>query len=256
LNGTPLKSAYEDRALAYIDILGFSALIQENEVHKIRSALQLIQSHAARLEALPKAPITTSAFSDTIVLSSRNDENGLPYLVHAAAALAAELLMRGILCRGAITNGKLFHRRDTIYGPALIDAYQMEQQLAIYPRVIINFSVLEKFVEFRNQQLGQSRQRSFSHYFRNDFDNQYHLDLFSPFLFVPRVSGTIRQTVVKRVNKHILAMIDADDKIETQRKMAKVFWLGRYMDYVREVHGAWQIGNRRSRRGPRNASDN
>jgi hypothetical protein len=181
-----LKSVYEDRAIAFIDILGFSALIQRDEIYKVRNGLKLIGTHVARLEALPQTPIVTSTFSDTIVLSARNDAEGLPYLVHATAALVAELLLRGILCRGAVTTGKLYHKKDMIFGHALIHAYRMEQELAVYPRIIIDFPTMDNFVHFRNQQLNHRQQTGASAYFRRDFDNQYPLDIFSPFLFVPK----------------------------------------------------------------------
>jgi hypothetical protein len=236
---------YEDRTIAYIDILGFTELVRQHNVSKIRNALGLVRSHLQRIKNLPRAPLISSTFSDTVVLSSQNDEMGLPYLIYSAAALAAELFLRGIFSRGGITSGELYHRRDAIFGQALIDAYYIESRLAMFPRIIVTESIVENFVIFRNNQLSQSRQMPSGSYFRRDFDNLYHLDFFSPWLFVPSRTGTIRQTVVKRINRHIRQMIDVSESIEVKRKMSKIFWVGEYMRYVDESHGSWRVGSPR-----------
>lgn len=155
--------------------------------------------------------------------------------------------MRGIFCRGAITSGKLYHTKEMIFGQALIDAYHMEQELAVYPRIIINWSVADNFVRYRNQQLSRRRQSGFGTYFRQDSGHQYHLDIFSPFSFVPNINGTIKDKIVKKVRQYLISEIDASEDIKTQRIMAKLFWLSTYMGYVDEVHGAWHIGNRSKR---------
>jgi hypothetical protein len=244
------RMIYEDRAIAFIDILGFTELVRSNQVSKILNSLKLIRNHLKRIETLPRAPLRSSTFSDTIVLSSKNDEIGLPYLIYSAAALVAELFLRGIFCRGGITNGELYHRSDAIFGQALIEAYYIESRLAVFPRIIVTESIVEDFVIFRNRQLSKSRRQASGSYFRLDFDNLYHLDFFSPWLFIPSRAGTIKQTVVKRVRRHIVQMSDVSENIEVWRKMSKIFWVGEYMRYVDEEHGAWHIGGSRVRRPP------
>jgi hypothetical protein len=118
----------------------------------------------------------------------------------------------------------------------------------MYPRIVVTDSLAEHFVALRNKQLGQSRQRCLEDYFRRDFDDIYHLDVFSPWLFVPSRAGTVKQTVVKRIRKQIVAMMDVSESIEARRKMTKLFWVHEYMSYVDKVHGAWQIGRRMPRR--------
>jgi hypothetical protein len=244
-----VRAVYEDRAIAFIDILGFTELIRSNQVSKIIGTLRLIRSHVKRIENLKRTPVQTSTFSDTVVLSVKRDDEGIPYVLYLTAALVGELFLRGIFCRGAITSGQLHHRGNSIFGQALIDAYQIESRLAVYPRIIITESLAEDFVILRNKQLSQSRQRCLEDYFRKDFDNLYHLDVFSPWLFVPRRAGVIKQTVVRRIGKHIIGQMDVSETIDARRKMSKLFWVSEYMRYVDEVHGAWHIGGHRRRRG-------
>lgn len=43
----------------------------------------------------------------------------------------------GYLIRGAITEGDFFHNDIIVYGKALVEAVEMEEKYAIYPRVIV-----------------------------------------------------------------------------------------------------------------------
>jgi hypothetical protein len=52
------------------------------------------------------------------------------------------LLRRGILTRGGIALGQLLHHHNVIFGPALVRAYRLESQLALFPRVIVDAPVL------------------------------------------------------------------------------------------------------------------
>lgn len=53
------------------------------------------------------------------------------------------LLKRGILTRGGVALGRLLHHDNVIFGPALVRAYRLESQLALFPRVIVDPPVLE-----------------------------------------------------------------------------------------------------------------
>ena len=51
------------------------------------------------------------------------------------------MMSKGILLRGGITVGQLCHKDNIVYGPAMVEAYELESKSAIYPRVIVS----EKF---------------------------------------------------------------------------------------------------------------
>lgn len=48
------------------------------------------------------------------------------------------MLRREYLVRGAITRGALYHDDAVVVGPALVRAYELESQVAIYPRIILD----------------------------------------------------------------------------------------------------------------------
>jgi hypothetical protein len=55
--------------------------------------------------------------------------------------LQISLIQRGISVRGAISSGKLFHNEAIVFGPALVEAVELEK-LAMYPRVILSREIL------------------------------------------------------------------------------------------------------------------
>lgn len=140
---------YEDRVVAFIDILGFSELVKHSEsnndlINYILEALHEMDS-MKRLKSEEDEEIgqcEIAVFSDTIVLSYKADF--LHLLTFSVIYLQAILLTKGILVRGGISQGKLYHRDNIIFGPALIDAYLLESSSAKYPRVVIDGKLIER----------------------------------------------------------------------------------------------------------------
>ncbi len=79
-----------------------------------------------------------TAFSDGYVLSDRYKAWRV---VAAAQALASRFLAKGILTRGAIVHREAYHRGRILFGPAIIEAYQLERKAANYPRILVTESV-------------------------------------------------------------------------------------------------------------------
>ena len=84
-----------------------------------------------------------SQFSDSIVVSYRLSERGAVFgMLYDIYLLQIQLVQLGFLVRGAITVGKLFHDNQVVFGPALVEAAELEK-LAMYPRVILGQEVFQ-----------------------------------------------------------------------------------------------------------------
>lgn len=204
---------YEDRIIAFLDILGFSDLINRldgnPELHGIvHHALSLIRHHKYR--ANDNAPVLVggvsisadlevSVFSDSIAISSAIEEKGMLncYRVFTACGwLQAELLYLGILTRGGISKGKTYHRDDLLYGDGMLNAYRLESRAAIYPRILIDSSLFDMTT---NSMRGT--------FFEEDSDglffiNPFHFDAF---IKTENLAGELdgRQLYFDRVGHHI-----------------------------------------------------
>jgi len=62
-------------------------------------------------------------------------------------ALCLDLLRQGVLTRGGITKGLLYHSSNIAFGPALIEAYRLESEVAVYPRVVLDPTLTKSIVD-------------------------------------------------------------------------------------------------------------
>jgi len=149
---------YEERILAYIDILGFKDAVNctvektnEKEIEKIyeiekinnlldEEQFQLNIKECLLGETRIKGKVT-SQFSDLIVISYLK-ENFVHDILLDVYFLCAMALEKGFLFRGAIVCGKAIHTENKICGPALINAYNIEKCKAVFPRIIIDEDIL------------------------------------------------------------------------------------------------------------------
>jgi|TARA_R100000479_G_scaffold70100_3_gene33891 hypothetical protein len=188
---------YENRIVLFLDILGFKNIIEktidkeediEKNISSLYSNLKYIKTFL--IERLKSESmfnernysLKVTQFSDSVIISFINDDNTtLLNLIRSIQELIIKLTNEGILCRGAISYGKLIHDNRVIFGPALNDAYETETKAAIYPRVILDKSLIE---------LGKKRQKELFEtegintedliygYLSHDSDDKFYIDYF------------------------------------------------------------------------------
>jgi len=141
-----IKSAafmpYSERYVAFIDILGFREIIKRSETDsRLYETLvkTLSEIHAREpIEGEETVDFQFQTFSDSIVISSASSKMGLAHLLRAICTLTLELMQESLLIRGGIAKGKLYHEKGVMFGPAVIEAYEIEKTIAKYPRVILS----------------------------------------------------------------------------------------------------------------------
>ena len=138
---------FEDRAVAFIDVLGFKNIVQlaatKNDyltvlndlVTLLESAVPTLDttvSHSAHPSLKPKFIYV----SDSIILSApitsphMSSYNGLNVVVMRVIQIAHILLEKGFIVSGGIDIGKVWHSENNIVGPAYIGAYALQSALA------------------------------------------------------------------------------------------------------------------------------
>ncbi len=85
--------------------------------------------------------IEATSFSDTVVISAPVGDPELLHMLQIIDEFAYDLLRRNMLFRGALVRGKLLHRPDLIFGPALVDAYELETRKSFHPRIMLDPNV-------------------------------------------------------------------------------------------------------------------
>lgn len=143
---------YEKRICCFIDILGFKRHIRDSitvngddNIEKIKSIKSVLglSKKITNDHGLSESKVITY-FSDSIVISYNYNEQGqLFYTLLDLLYVAFELANKGYLTRGGVSIGKLIHTSKYIFGPALVDAYEIESKKAIFPRIIVSEEVIE-----------------------------------------------------------------------------------------------------------------
>lgn len=173
---------YQERAVAFIDVLGFAELVKQSaanptaraNISKLIDTNRLFERFTRELLRFAEAAF----FSDTFVLSMHSPEIRLIHLIREAGQLCRRLLLQGFPCRGAITTGSLYHQNRFVVGPALVVAHRLEQSVAVYPRVILDDPTISYWEnEFRGQ--GPAH-RHLEALIKRDRDGQRFLDIFHP----------------------------------------------------------------------------
>jgi hypothetical protein len=150
-----VDASYSERYCAFIDILGFSGLIDDldhekisvAEIHRVLSAV-----HARPTTARPQeADLRSQSISDAVALSAAPNAAGFDAICAAAEELSRRLLRSGYFARGGITKGRLYHDHSMVFGPALVEAYRLENEVAKFPRILIPRSVARDGLAYAQQ---------------------------------------------------------------------------------------------------------
>jgi hypothetical protein len=148
---------YTQRYIAFLDILGFSEIVREtdrdalpNRFDALVKTLEEINSREDELDDVVGCDFQFQTFSDSIVMSSNATTTGLFYLLLVVRRLALNLLGNRLLMRGAVARGKLHHVGSVMFGPAFLDAYRIEHEIAKFPRIILSEDVFKELNEMNS----------------------------------------------------------------------------------------------------------
>ena len=141
-----MNNKYELRAVAFIDLLGFSNIVKdENNFDKIKNITKYLLTEQKVLNKGNAFEFTI--FSDSIIISATFEYGKFFGFVNIIDCLLKELAMNGFLARGGISVGNLYHNGNIVFGPALLEAVNIEKNIALYPRVVLTKKSLDKGIE-------------------------------------------------------------------------------------------------------------
>jgi hypothetical protein len=131
--------------VAFIDILGFSRMVRDGAHDEARrsdiiSAIDRLRDTACQN---PDAGLLITYFSDCLVISSERTETGLHQMLQSLKFIAENLLQIDVFIRGGLAVGGIHHTPDIMFGPAMLDAYDIErcETGAVHPTVLLSAEV-------------------------------------------------------------------------------------------------------------------
>lgn len=150
------KVNYTEYCIAYMDILGFKNIVNIEEastIHEIfsnvRLAKKLVTGDRKGKDIFCGIRKKTKLyfFSDSIVCAIPMDEPmALEMVTSNCMLLQHALWLKGIpvWLRGGVTIGKLYCGQSEIFGPALVEAYTIENKDAKYPRIVMTEDIYKQ----------------------------------------------------------------------------------------------------------------
>ncbi len=153
---------YENRFVAFLDILGFKELIykiereekESSDFQRVRSVLNFLHEESKESNGQHDLPVyeekedhiiekelgdpRISYISDCVIISTEGSFDGFKALCNKLTKFSTDIACDGIFMRGAITYGKIYHHGPMLFGSAYQKAYKLESDYAIHPRVIVD----------------------------------------------------------------------------------------------------------------------
>lgn len=155
MNGDKLIP-YSDYYVAFLDILGFKNLVKSKEPEdreKLYAYFNLIEEITKDVKIIESIKdIGTIIISDSVILSVpigsdpiKNIEILRKFCI-VIQKIQFRLAEKNIWLRGAISSGEAYFssKENQVVGPAYINAYLLEERIAINPRVVLDNKLINE----------------------------------------------------------------------------------------------------------------
>jgi hypothetical protein len=146
-NTTSTKPSFVEKFIGFVDILGFTNMVQETEagrglpLEEILSATNELGSAEIRnryrqrgpsicpqsAKIAPDVDFQITQLSDSVLVSTEISPSGVISLVDHCWQACFSLLAKGIMCRGSIARGRIFHSDNQFVGSGYQTAVEHEK---------------------------------------------------------------------------------------------------------------------------------
>ena len=146
--------AFTEKVIGFVDVLGFSNLVEKSEsgegmrLDRLLELLMSLGSPSDRERFAKHGPMTCpqsacirrdldfrlTQISDCVVVSSEVSPAGVINLLNHCWSAVIRLLQDGLMCRGYITIGKIFHTDSQMIGTGYQRAVKAERNVAAFKR--------------------------------------------------------------------------------------------------------------------------
>ena len=146
-----VTAGYERRVIAFYDILGWTNKVgwagdQPERIGLLNKVLFSFSTLSARENE--SGISNASIFSDNVIASQKCGYDTEWFLIRVAFSqlLAAR---QNFWLRGGITIGDIVHDKDVVFGPGLNRAHEIEKDVAVEPRIVVDSEHLKEFEAVR-----------------------------------------------------------------------------------------------------------
>jgi len=223
---------YQRRVVAFLDILGFSRLVENANDPKWRTAIEgVLQTLRETLASNDAHGLRLTQFSDCIVISAPVYHYGVNLVMHGATILANNLLNHMVLLRGGIAVGNLIHSDDVLFGPGLLRAYGKDATGGP-PRISIDQMLKDEIAGWHNDFGLEALMRTDPYDLTPMLHTLHNYEVYTPEL---EVGKPVLDGAAIHLAKQIAWQCYAADHPPAVR--AKWLWVERYWNEVVSTNG-------------------
>lgn len=217
---------------AYFDVLGFSQKIKNEDLKFFNIYLKVLNDEMRFLVDNPR--FSVKVFTDNFVIGVpwhfSDAESELGELFEILSRIQFKFAIADIFVRGAICISKLYMDESTVLGPALIEAYNLEN-LENYPRIILSDDTVGKVQEHISY-YSYSRDAPQTTEYLVDIDGKYFVNYLK---FIKDDNFQNPERAKRNLKSHKLS-IERNLKFYQNnfRIFDKFLWVARYHNYFCE----------------------
>jgi hypothetical protein len=208
--------------------------------NRVQENYGLYVSHIAEDQSFSNRLLrpAVAAFSDNLVVSLPvphepkfsdiiDADICLIIIQEIVAEMCEAALGLGLLVRGGVAVGSLYHNGGVVFGRALVEAYELESRDAIYPRVVVAPTVLKRCT---------TPDSMLRHILVQEPDGMLCLNYLAKMLH-NRDEAT-RTAWIAMANDTVANKLDALEKEGRLRERAKWAWFASYLARSAAAHGS------------------
>jgi len=160
----------EPRLVCYLDILGFKQMISEYDsdltstlLQDIHESFDLAKTIILKNEFLSNKEsvkhLKYQTFSDNICISIPYFDNESDFIINfhllSVYIRSFQMIMmsKGMFLRGGLSIGSYYADDNIIFSKGLLNAYKLETEKAIYPRVVIDKEIVSKLITLNHNEI-------------------------------------------------------------------------------------------------------
>lgn len=212
--------------IAYLDFLGTKKRIaNEQDNRPLEIIINTFKNISAKINKSNEfskkynylTKIKYRSFSDNIliVISANKTKmlttDAFDSILELVTKLYLDALQEGILVRGGITIGNIFVNDYTAYGKGLLRAIELEENIAYYPRIILDNNV-DKYLN--DVYLNSSK-------FLIDNDFIRYVNILKPFS-----PNNIDNNILNTIQDKLIQLLEEEQ--DNLKNLAKIKWLCQY----------------------------
>lgn len=247
--GSKGRPLLKNSVVVYIDILGYGETIRE--VHKAGKDKKFLALFRQTLNDLQEILLCDQVeketgmhrfeirtFTDNVVIGipvTNSVSQHLHECFWKVAHIQLELVLSGFFVRGAIAVGPVFIDNDIVFGKGLLEAYQVERNLARDPRIVLTAVARDRVLANARQEFrkyGHPRMSTLSQFLLRDADGQVYLN------YLKTLNSDVHE------DRDFKEMFQHRDMVESRLKesigkpsiWSKYAWVANYHNYFCDQH--------------------